>query len=92
VAVVSPAGADCATGRRLECGVWRKLHRALLDRLGEADKIDWSRASLDSDTIRAKGVKRGTHKLRLLGRTPQIRANRARSAMLWSSDGVSRWR
>ena len=73
-------------------GVWRKLHRALLDRLGEADKIDWSRASLDSDTVPAKGVKKGTRKLGLLGRTPQIRANRARSAMLWSSAKAYRWR
>src|SRR5436190_20107869 len=69
-------------------GVWRKLHWALLDLPGEADKIDWSRASLDSDTVRAKGVKKGTRKHRLLGRTPQIRANRARSAILWSNDGA----
>jgi len=95
-----PQEMGCGSGvtcwRRLrdwqKAGVWRKLHRALLDRLGEAGKIDWSRASLDSDTIRVKGVKRGTHKPRLLGRTPQIRANRARSAMLWSSDGASPWR
>jgi transposase len=25
-------------------GVWHRLHLALLDRLGEADQIDWSRA------------------------------------------------
>src|SRR6266542_3302282 len=81
-------GSGVTCWRRLrdwqEAGVWRSLHRALLDRLGEADKIDWSRVSLDSDTVRAKGVKRGTHKPKLLGATPQIRANRARSAMLWS--------
>ena len=27
-----------------EAGVWRKLHRVLLDRLGEADRIDRERA------------------------------------------------
>src|SRR5438067_272979 len=94
-----PQEMGCGSGvtcwRRLRdwqnAGVWRKLHRALLNRLGEADKIDWSRASLDSDTVAAKGVKRGTHKLRLklrlLGATPQIKAlprgRPARSAMLW---------
>src|SRR3712207_9324079 len=51
-----PKEMGCGSGstcwRRLsdwqEAGVWRRLHRVLLDRLGEADKIDWSRASLDS--------------------------------------------
>src|SRR5438876_11757939 len=95
-----PQEIGCGSGvtcwRRLrdwqKAGVWRKLHQTLLNRLGEADKIEWSRTSLDSDTVRAKGVKRGTHEPRLLGRTPQIRRNRARSAILWSSGGVSRLR
>jgi transposase len=34
--------------------VWERLHRVLLDRLGEADQIDWERASLDSASIPAK--------------------------------------
>lgn len=42
-----------------EAGVWLSLHRVLLDRLGEAGRIDWSRASVDSSTIPAKGVKKG---------------------------------
>ena len=87
-----PQEMGCGSGvtcwRRLrdwhKAGVWHKLHQALLNRLGEADNIDWSRVSLDSDTVAAKGVKRGTHKPRPLGATPQIRANRARNAMLWS--------
>ena len=36
-------------------GVWERLHRALLDRLGEADRVDWSRASLDSASVAAPG-------------------------------------
>jgi transposase len=42
-------------------GVWRKLHRVLLDRLNAADKIDWSRAVVDSTSVRAMhgGKKRG---------------------------------
>jgi transposase len=35
-------------------GVWHRLHRKLLDQLGEADRIDWSRAALDSRSLPAK--------------------------------------
>ena len=35
-------------------GVWSRLHQHLLNRLGTADRIDWSRASLDSGSVRAK--------------------------------------
>src|SRR4028118_1906521 len=38
----------------LRAGVWDAFERTLLDRLGEADRIDWSRASLDSASIPAK--------------------------------------
>ena len=31
-----------------------ELHRVLLDRLSEADRIDWERASLDSVSVSAK--------------------------------------
>jgi len=58
-----------------EAGVWLSLHRALLDRLGEADRIDWSRASVDSSTIPAKGVKKGDPSRRTSGRTRPTVAN-----------------
>ncbi len=88
-----PQEMGCGSGvtcwRRLrdwqEAGVWDRLHRELLDRLGEADQIDWSRASLDSASIPAK---RGA---RASARTPRIAANRARSAILWATDTGSRW-
>src|SRR3989337_2100131 len=42
-----------------KAGVWRRLHRALLDRLGRSGKVDWSSASLDSASVPAKrGAKR----------------------------------
>ena len=66
-------------------GVWDRLHRPLLDRLGDADQIDWSRASLDSASIPAK---RGA---RQPGRIQRIAANRAASAILWSTAPASRW-
>jgi transposase len=82
-----PQELGCGSGmtcwRRLrdwqEAGVWDRLHHALLDRLGEAGQIDWSRASLDSASIPAK---RGAS---ASARTQRIAANRARSAILWSS-------
>ncbi len=57
-----PKEMGCGSGstcwRRLrdwqEAGVWEKLHRVLLDRLGEANEIDWERASLDSASVAAK--------------------------------------
>ena len=36
-------------------GVWDRLHRTILDRLGEADRIDWERAALDSASVPAPG-------------------------------------
>jgi transposase len=58
-----PKEMGCGSGmtcwRRLkewhEAGVWKRLHWALLDRLGETDEIDWSRASLDSASVPAPG-------------------------------------
>ena len=52
-------GSGSTSWRRLrdwqEAGVWEELHRMLfLDRLGEADRIDWKRASLDSTSVSAK--------------------------------------
>jgi transposase len=54
-------------------GVWEGLHRALLQRLADADKLDWSRASLDSASVAAK---RGASRR---GRTRRIAAGRAAS-------------
>ena len=67
-------------------GVWRRIHQELLDCLGEADHIDWTRAALDSATVPAP---RGAHKP---GRIRRIAAKRARSAMCWSTGRGFRWR
>jgi transposase len=58
-----PAEMGCGSGmtcwRRLEAwtraGVWPKLHAVLLAELEGAEKIDWSRASIDSSFVRARG-------------------------------------
>ena len=74
-----PQEMDCGSGmtcwRRLRdwqaAGVWEALHHTLLDRLGEAGQIDWSRACLDSASLPAKrGAKPSVP-------TPPIAANPA---------------
>jgi transposase len=87
-----PQEMSCGSGvtcwRRLrewqQAGVWERLHRVLLDRLGEAEYIDWERASLDSASIPAK---RGAAKL---PRTRRIREKRARSTTLFRIGTASR--
>ena len=37
-----------------QAGLWRKLHRAVLDGLGSQGLIDWSRAVCDGASVRAK--------------------------------------
>jgi transposase len=57
-----PRELGCGSGvtcwRRLrdwqEAGVWERLHTRLLNWLGDEAAIDWSRASLDSVSVRAK--------------------------------------
>src|SRR5437763_5394945 len=58
-----PQEMNCGCGmtcwRRLrdwqQAGVWDKLHQFLLAELRAAGKIDWSRAAVDSSSIRAVG-------------------------------------
>jgi transposase len=89
-----PQEMGCGSGmtcwRRLkewhEAGVWEELHRRLLDRLGEADEIDWERASVDSASVPApRGAKEPV-------RIRRIRERRARNAILWSTAAASRSR
>jgi transposase len=37
-------------------GIWDRIHLALLDKLNAAERIDWSRAIVDSSSIRAVGA------------------------------------
>ena len=76
-----PQEMGCGSGmtcwRRLrdwqKAGVWEKLQRVLLDRLGRRNAIDFRRAALDSASVAAK---RGA---RRQARTQQIGARRAPS-------------
>jgi len=89
-----PKEMGCGSGstcwRRLrdwqEAGVWEELHRVLLNRLGEADRIDWERVSPDSASVPAKRGDKEPARIR------QIGERRARSAMSWQTNEVYRSR
>jgi transposase len=87
-----PAEMGCGSGmtcwRRLRdwhaAGVWQRLHQVLLDRLGAAGQLDWSRASVDAQSIpAAKGGPRPVP-IRRTG------ASRARSATCSSTGAAPR--
>lgn len=69
-----------------EAGVWPRLHRLLLDHLRGADQIDFSRALVDSGTIRAVGA--GEKR----DRTPRTAANPAPSTTSSATRAGSPWR
>ena len=56
-----PAEMGCGSGmacwRRLAAwqadGTWDRIHAALLDRLHDAGKLDWSKCAIDSSSVRA---------------------------------------
>ena len=88
-----PTEMGCGSGstcwRRLrdwqEAGVWERVHRILLDRLRGADKLDLSRAVVDSASVRAVfgGPRRG--------RTRPIAARRAASTTSSPTRAAFRW-
>lgn len=82
-----PQEMGCGSGmtcwRRLRdwqrAGVWQKLHATLLARLQAADQIDWSRAIVDSSSVRAVfGGRRPVQTRRIGGKTAR---NTTRSQM-----------
>ena len=87
-----PVEMGCGSGmtcwRRLhewhQAGVWERLHRVLLDRLGYANAINWERAAVDSAAVPAKrGVMRPA-------RTRRTAASRAPSGISSSMPMASR--
>src|SRR5688572_11221434 len=84
-----PREMGCGSGmtcwRRLrdwhQAGVWRRLHAILLARLQQAHQIDWSRASIDSVSVRAKGAQKGGLQARRSARRLWTEARREPSAI-----------
>ena len=87
-----PREMGCGSGmtcwRRLRdwqrAGVWERLQRALLDRLGRRNAIDFSRAALDSASVAAKRGARRPARTRRTGasRAPSATSSRTRTASL----------
>jgi transposase len=69
-------GSGMTCWRRLEAwnraGVWRRLHEVLLAELQQADRLDWSRAVIDSSHVRAarRGPKAARARSTAPGRAP----------------------
>jgi transposase len=88
-----PKEMGCGSGmscwRRLHdwqaAGVWKKIHRMILNALQAADQIEWSRVVVDSSSVRA--LKGGSTR----GRIRPIAANPARNTTSSSTRRVSRW-
>ena len=51
---VSPATAHRRFTAWTEAGLWRRLHRAVLDELGAQAEIDWTSAIVEAASVRAK--------------------------------------
>jgi transposase len=70
-------GSGMTAWRRLhawqKAGVWKKIHEALLAHLQQADQLDWSRAIVDSSSVRA------VHGGKKQVRAPRIAGKRAAS-------------
>jgi transposase len=87
-----PQEMGCGSGmtywRRLrawqKAGVWRKLHRVLLDKLRGANKLDFSRVVADSSSVRA------IHGGKKVDRTQPIGARGAASIISSSTHRASR--
>jgi transposase len=82
-------GCGMSCWRRLRdwqaAGVWERLHLLLLDGLQGAEAIDWSRALIDSASVRAIG---GGQKP---APAPRIDANRGASTTWSPMRKASRW-
>jgi transposase len=87
-----PREMGCGSGmtcwRRLRdwqrAGVWDRLQRVLLDRLGRRNAIDFSRAALDSASVAAKRGARLSARTRPIEarRAPSVTSSRTRTASL----------
>ena len=83
-------GSGMTCWRRLRdwqaAGVWQRLHELLLAKLHGADRLDWSRAVIDSAQVRA--VKGGPKR----GRARSTAPNRARNITCSPTARACRWR
>jgi transposase len=84
-------GSSTTCGRRFRdwqaAGVWETLHTKLLNWLGDEAAINWSRASVDSVSVRAKRGAKPRGRIRLTGANPAPNTTSSSTAMA----SLSRW-
>ena len=70
------SGSTCWRRRRdwQAAGVWHALHRALLDKLGGADRRDWSRVCVGSASVPAQRLYGGKPRWDSVNCAPRIAA------------------
>lgn len=69
----------------MQAGVWPQVHRVLLDKLREAEQIDFSRVIVDSSSVRA------VHGGKKPDPAPWTAGKAAPSTTSWSMPAVCRW-
>ncbi len=88
-----PQEMGCGSGmtcwRRLrdwqQAGVWQRVHHLLLQRLQDAGRIEWERASLDSASVPAPGGAKPPARIR------RIAASWEPSVTSWSTGRACPW-
>ena len=87
-------GSGTTCWRRLrdwqETGVWQKLHERLLNWLGDEAAIDWSRASVDSLSMRAKRGANRQDQTRRTAVSPALNTTLSSTRMAFPSPSASR--
>jgi transposase len=81
----SPATVWCRLTEWARAGVFEQLHLEILDRLGLAGRLEWSRASVDSMSVRAK------HGGTTLAQTRSIATSRGPSSTWSAREAGCRW-
>ena len=71
----SPATAWRRLNEWAKAGVFERLHLEVLDRLGLAGRLDWSRASVDSASVRAKRGGTMSAQIRSIAASPGPRSS-----------------
>ena len=84
-------GSGVTCWRRLRdwqaAGVWEALHYQLLDWLGDDGQVDWSRAAIDSVSVRARRAGTSLARIRSIARVMTSRPAGGRCAAVGSARG-----
>jgi transposase len=78
-----------------DAGVWQQLHRVVLDWLAQLDLLDWSRAAVDSVSVRAKRHGEATGAVRIARRgiegSTRLGCSRLQAGQIFAGSGRIRF-